>query len=384
MDKKIMIIAIVAAVVLVIAAAAIVLSHQDQGETKETKKGWYAWDPQTMVLASSNVAPSPYWDVILGQLYENIYGEKPDYTKYTKADVPKDYMKYDSLVSHDSNGNLVVTSKYRLQTGEWHTYDTTYTSVPTGMIGSGSYAICLYYAICAQMGVDPSAHNASAVSKMWSMAYGGDSSLYEKLEMNYNIPIAGFSGTELTNPAYMNDNKDSYVNLISKLTADGKTPVWICSGSSPRWENGGEWLKGVIEEQGGYSLLLSISTFEDCLAEIEAICYIFGYGDYAQDLIDDLRLKMYTLDKLSEQKVKAMGKQYTGLGIYTNNDWTFASNSGIGVMFELLHVKNVYTLADSGNWEAENVIKAQPQIIVFCASNPKTVDWNQAMRVPTE
>ena len=52
-------------------------------------------------------------------------------------------------------------------------------------------------------------------------------------------------------------------------------------------------------------------------------------------------------------------------------------------MFEILKVKNVYTKETSGNWEEENVIKAQPQVIVFCISAPTTIDWDQAMRVPT-
>jgi ABC-type Fe3+-hydroxamate transport system substrate-binding protein len=142
-------------------------------------------------------------------------------------------------------------------------------------------------------------------------------------------------------------------------------------------------MKETVESAGGYSLLLSISTFSDCLAEIEAISYIFGYGEYAQTLIDTLRTQMYAISQESAKQVEARGAQYTGLGIYANNDWTFASNSGIGVMFEILKVKNVYTKEKSGNWEEENVIKAQPQVIVFCISDPTTIDWDQAMRVPT-
>ncbi len=382
MNAKITIAAIAVVAVVIGAGAAVVLMNDD-GDGKENKGGWYAWDPNIMAVASSKVAPSPYWVETIGEMYENIYDCKPDFSKYSKSDVPKDFLPYDSIISFDGDGNLIVTSKYKDSTGKWSTYNTTYTSIPTGMIGSGSYAICLYYALCQAAGVSATDYDSKVISQLWDLCFGGDSSLYDGLSKNYKIPTAEFSGVQLPNPSKISENKETYTNLLQSLKDAGETPIWICSGSSPSWDSGGQWMKETVESAGGYSLLLSISTFSDCLAEIEAISYIFGYGEYAQTLIDTLRTQMYAISQESAKQVEARGAQYTGLGIYANNDWTFASNSGIGVMFEILKVKNVYTKEKSGNWEEENVIKAQPQVIVFCISDPTTIDWDQAMRVPT-
>lgn len=227
-------------------------------------------------------------------------------------------------------------------------------------------------------------HDSNVVKKMWSMAFGGDEALYSGLERNYGIPVDGFSGYKLPNPSKISDNKETYVSMISDLKNRGEVPVWLCSGSSPAYENGGQWMRELMESNGFYAVTFSISTFSDCLAEIEAIAHIFGLGDYAQSLIDNLRVQMYTLYMASAEAVQKSGHTYTGLGTYTNSDWTFADNSGMGEMFYILHIKNVYTKAASGNWEGENVIRAQPEVILFCMSNPALVDWNQAMRVPTE
>lgn len=383
--RKLVAIAIVA---IVVAGACVyfVMNNDKKDDDQSSKGGWYSWNPETYLCASSNVAPSPYWTKTIGDLYTLAYDKAPDYTKYKISDVPAEFLSYDSLVSYDADGNLQIECKYRDSNKVWQSYTETFYKdrMPTGGLGSGSYFICVYYLLCQQAGVDPLKYDSNVIAKMWSMAYGGDTSLYQGLTTNYGISTSGFSGVELPNPSKISDNKDLYVRTVQNLVDDGKIPVWICSGSSPAWDNGGQWMMDLMHSYDAYNLTLSISTFEDCLAEIEALGYIFGLGDYTKDVIDQLRLQMYCLYMESAENVKSTGHTYTALGTYTNSDWTFASNSGMGVMFELLHFENVYKETNSGNWDGENVIKAQPEIIMFCMSDPTQVDWDQAMRVPAE
>ena len=385
MEKRAIIAIGVVAVLVIGGLAYVALSNNgDDDNEQESKGGWYSWNPKTFLVASSNVAPSPYWVNTIEMMYEGLYGSAPSYDRYAIKDVPSDFLSYESLVSYNDLGQLVVKSKYADASKNWSSYDVTFDKMPTGGIGTGSFFVCLYYALCEQAGVDPMAYDSNVIAKMWKMAFGGDEALYSGLERNYNIPVAGFNGVQLPNPSKISDNKEKYVAMIDDLKSRGEVPVWLCSGSSPAYENGGQWMRELMETNGFYAVTFSISTFSDCLAEIEAIAHIFGMGDTAKNLIDNLRVQMYTLYKSSEEQVQKTGHAYTGLGTYTNSDWTFADKSGMGEMFYILHIKNVYTKTASGNWEGENVIRAQPEVILFCMSNPSLVDWNQAMRVPAE
>lgn len=385
MEKR-AIVAIGVVAILIVGGLAYVArsDNGDSGDEQEKKGGWYSWNPKTFLVASSNVAPSPYWVNTIEMMYEGLYGDAPSYDKYTIEDVPSDFLSYESLVSYNDLGQLVVKAKYADASKNWSSYDVTFDKMPTGGIGTGSFFVCLYYALCEQAGVDPKSYDGNVIAKMWKMAFGGDEALYAGLERNYNIPVSGFNGVQLPNPSKISDNKEKYVALIDDLKNKGEVPVWLCSGSSPAYENGGQWMRELMEANGFYAVTFSISTFSDCLAEIEAIAHIFGLGDTAKSLIDNLRVQMYTLYKSSEEQVQKTGHTYTGLGTYTNSDWTFADSSGMGEMFYILHIKNVYTKSASGNWEGENVIRAQPEVILFCMSNPSLVDWDQAMRVPAE
>ena len=304
--KKTQIIAIaIVAAVLVAGGAAGYYVLKDDAE--EQDRGWYSWNPKTFLTSSSNVAPSPYWTKVLEDLYETAYGDLPSYDTYTMDDIPADFLKYQSLVSKNSSGQTVIKSMYRDASKTWNSFDVTITEAPTGGFGSGSYFVCLYYLLCAKNGVKPLSYDSATVTELWSMAYGGDPALYERLELNYGIPIAEFNGEKLANPSKVSENKEVYTDLLNKLITEGKKPVWLCSGSSPSYENGGQWMRELMESKGCYSLTFRIESFPDCLAEIEAIAYAFGMGDYAKGIIDDIKLRTYTLKMAAEKKSRKRG-----------------------------------------------------------------------------
>lgn len=253
MEKRQIVVIAVVGILIVCGAAYALASSGDEDVETPNKGGWYSWNPKTFVCASSNVAPSPYWTNTLTDLYGVVYDSQPDFTKYTSKDVPEDYLTYDSLVSHDADGNLVIEGKYRDSAKVWQSYYVTIDKdrMPTGAIGAGSYFVCIYYLLCSAAGVDPDDHDSKVVSQLWDLAFGGDQTLFQGLETNYGIPVDGFHGTELPNPAKVNDNKDLYTRTVEEVVQKGEVPIWICSGSSPGWDNGGRWMKDMIEAQGG-------------------------------------------------------------------------------------------------------------------------------------
>lgn len=385
MEKRQIVAISVVAVLVLCGAAYAIASGGDDDQTEPSKGGWYSWNPDTFVCASSNVAPSPYWTNTLSDLYEVVYKEKPDLGKYRLSDVPADYLRFDSLVSHDSEGNLVVEGKYRDSAKVWQSYQVTIDKdrMPTGAIGAGSYFVCVYYILCSAYGVDPNDHDSATVQKLWDLAFGGDSSLFTGLQSNYGIPVDGFKGVELPNPAKVGDNKDLYTKTVENLISQGEVPIWLCSGSSPGWDNGGKWMKEMIEAQGGYAVTFGISTYNDCLAEIEALGYIFGLQDHVGSLIDQLRLEMYALDMESSEAVKRLGHAPTAVAASNKTTYVYADNSGMGMFIAALNMDNIYK-GTSGNWDSENIVAAQPEVILFNVSDPSTMDWDEAMRVPTE
>lgn len=385
MEKRQIVVIAVVGILIVCGAAYALASSGDEDDETPNKGGWYSWNPKTFVCASSNVAPSPYWTNTLTDLYGVVYDSQPDFTKYTSKDVPEDYLTYDSLVSHDADGNLVIEGKYRDSAKVWQSYYVTIDKdrMPTGAIGAGSYFVCIYYLLCSAAGVDPDDHDSKVVSQLWDLAFGGDQTLFQGLETNYGIPVDGFHGTELPNPAKVNDNKDLYTRTVEEVVQKGEVPIWICSGSSPGWDNGGRWMKDMIEAQGGYAITFGISTYSDCLAEIEALGYVFGLEDYVGGLIDQLRLEMYTLDMESKAAVERMGHAPTAVAASNKTTWVYADNSGMGMFIAALNMDNIYE-GVSGYWDSENIVQAQPEVILFNVSDPSTMDWDEAMRVPTD
>ena len=383
MNTKLMAIAVVAVVMVGAVAAFTVL--RDKPDPGVEDRGWYGWNPKTVLVSSSNLALSPFWPNTIEYIYGEIYGDISSHGTYTIDDVPDDfYPKKNTLVDYNDAGKLVVTSWY-YEAGVWKSFDVTFDKQATGGIASGSQFICLYYVLCAAYDVDPMDYDPAVVEKFWSYALGGDGSLFEpRFETTYGIPVAGFNGGELGNPSLtLNSDPEKHVALVGKLVAEGEVPVWICSGSMPAYENGGKVIRDIMEDSGFYSVTFQTGTFYDCLSMIEAIAHIFGYGDYADAVIDTLRVKMYTLYKASEATVEEQGFKYTALATYTNSDYVMGKDSATGGdMFFILNLDNVYTLSTSGNWDGEYVIAAAPQVIIFTMSDISLVDWNQAMRVP--
>lgn len=78
-----------------------------------------------------------------------------------------------------------------------------------------------------------------------------------------------------------------------------------------------------------------------------------------------------------------MGHAPTAVAASNKTTWVYADNSGMGMFIAALNMDNIYE-GVSGYWDSENIVQAQPEVILFNVSDPSTMDWDEAMRVPTD
>ena len=385
MNKKIPIIAVVVVVIL-FAAVLIPYVTKDSTDDKKEKeyvdydssKGWASWNPTVSVIDSSKLAGSPYLAITIKDKVEEFYKVEVS-QKYGIEDVPSDFFSYTSLVSHDASGNLVLKSFARGDSGAYESRDITFTSVPDYYMTTGSMIVTIYYVLCEEYGTEFTDYNQEVLEKLWSMIYATDAAGYQRLEGNYGISSALFNGVKLVSSTATADNKEQYTSILDDVKDEGKTICFLGSGGMTNWSNGhATWITEVCQEVGSYAMIFDITRLYNVLAEIEAIAYIMGYGDKAQDIIDSMRVSLYNTYMCGQEQSEKLPYQYSAVCTYITNDYAFGEESIAQEIFDFMGLKNIKT-GKSENWSQENVVKAQPEYLLMVGKEP--IDWNQLYRV---
>lgn len=386
MDKKIPIIAVVVVIIIIAAALVPYLTKDDSDDEKQEKtyveydasKGWASWNPTVSVIDSSKLSGSPYLAITLQEQVENFYNVKVE-QKYTIDDVPKDFLAYDSLVSHDSSGNLVIKSFAKGTNGDYESRDITFTSTPDYYMTTGSFIVTMYYILCEAYGTEYSDFDSKVLEKLWSMVYATDNAGYARITGNYGIPATLFDGVKLNSSTDTQGNKEQYISILESVKSEGKTICYMASGSMTSWANGNAtWITDTCQEAGSYATIFNITHLYNVVAEVEAIAYIMGYGDKAQDIVDNMRVSLYNTYMCGQEQAAKLPYQYSAVCTYITNDYTFGSDSIAQEIFDFMGLKNIKT-DSSGNWSQEKVVDAQPEYLLMVGKEP--IDWNQLYRV---
>ncbi|MDR1690738.1 MAG: hypothetical protein LBR42_02685, partial [Candidatus Methanoplasma sp.] len=305
MNNKQMI-AIGTAIVLIIGGVGAFLivnsaNNSDSGEKEfvdyDSSKGWASWDPKVFKFSSSLMGASPFVVNTAEEMYEGIYGDLPTNTGITIDDVPSDFYKHRSLVSYNSDGKLVVQSFAMNASQQYEPRDVVFDSVADYNMAPGSFVATLYYVMSYAAGIDPTEYDSKVVSDLWSKVNAGTYSTYDDIEVNFGIPKEGFNGYKMPHLSASDilGSSEDYVKVIESVADEGKSTVYFGYGSMNSWSNGGTWLTELAESKGSYVILGQFATVNETLALVEAMAHIYGMKEIADDIIDDIRLRLYTL-----------------------------------------------------------------------------------------
>lgn len=383
MDKKIPIIAVVVVVIILAAVFVPYLMSDDKDSGKQyveydSSKGWASWNPTVAVIDSSKLSGSPYLSITIRDLVEDFYDVEVQDT-YTIEDVPDDFLAYESLVSHNSDGQLVIKSYARGDSGDYESRDIVVENTPDYYMTTGSFIVTIYYVLCEVHGTDFQDYDQDVLEELWSMIYATDAAGYERLEGNYGISTELFDGVKLVSSTATMDNQEQYIDILQSVSNEGKTICYLATGSMTSWANGhATWITDRCEEVGSEAVIFDITHLYNVIAEIEAIAYLMGYGDMAQSIVDNMRVSLYNTYMCGQEQSSQLPYQYSALCTYVTNEWTFGPDSIAHEIFNYMGLENIMKEA-SGNWDQENVISAQPEYILFVGTQP--VDWDVAYRV---
>ena len=385
MNKKL--IALGAIVMLFAAGTGVYLLFNGDGDMKgkqyyeyDTTKGWYSWNPDAFNITSAYVSVTPYLVNVVEEMYENVYGGLPSYQGVSIDDIPDDYLAYESLVSHNGDGDLLVTSTLREDsTSNVHvTRQIAFTENSTAMISSSAYVVTLYYLLCEKYRCTPFGPDDSlARNELWSIVIGGDSSVYPGITTNYGIETPDNHIT-LPSTYQLINNIEAYTNVVGNVTSNGTNLVFF-AGLTADSADAMSQFYNVFESNGNAHAVFFFSNgISDVLAAIEVIGAVFGMEDQAHDVIDDMRLKFYALHESASQKTNQNGYNYT---VYMES--VSGKAAGIGTitndLFELLCWVNINT---SDQWQMvseEVIVEKQPEVIIFYTTDARSMD--EKMRV---
>lgn len=372
--------AIVAAVIIVVAAvgAYAVLNNGDNDSGKEKvqydpSKGWYSWDPTVITYPTGKLSFSPQLIDTVESMYSSIYGELPDYSKYTADMVPSDFLSYDSMVFNDTEDQVTVISQIRVasSSSDYKQLAVTLDKGTNKLITVGSNAALLKMMFAESMS------DAEAQAKVWDIIYGLDKSAFPggtvDLEKTYNMPVPS-SVTQVSSTYYLVKNIDEYTKYVDDVTKNGDNLVLMFSGAlgnsyadlKPFYDM---LSSANLNNEGNAYLIGTFSTdLSDVFSGIEMLGAMFDVKDVAQKYIDSLRLKFWAMHTESEK----LGKNYT---VYVESTAGTAAGKGTIINDVVTNILSLTNIFDHEQWQKmsdEIVVDKQPNVLIFQESDKRT------------
>lgn len=376
MDKKIISVSIVVIVVVAAVAAVVIVNNDGEKEYEyDPAKGWYSWDPIAFETKSAYITLSPGLVDGIEKMYAEIYGDEVDYSGYTIADVPSDFMKYDSLVTSVTDDTVVIDSTVReksTSTGKV-TVPTTVNKCPDNLLCTGGYAAILEALL--EYKYSPS----SAVDKLWDYVYALDKSALPggsaDIEALYGLKVP--SDIVSVNSTYsLITNLEKYVDYVDGGTQNGETFVMLAAGALGNDYSELSPFYDLLESKNGAAsaVFFYSNNITDVLAALDALGAIYDLQDEAQEIIDEWRLKFYAI----QQEALDEDENYK---VYLESNTGTAAGSGTitSDAFSLLNMVNINTTASWQKIPEETIIEEMPDVIIFYDTNTKS--WDERMRV---
>lgn len=391
MDSKAYIaIAVVAVLIIGGAGVFLITSGNNAPEKKISKeyyeidpaKGWGSWNPVLTNTHSSNMTGSAYIYQVADYWYKTIYDEECDYSKYSIKDVPSNFLSYKSLVSHDSQGRLVISTTYE-DTNKVYTHaNITFDKLPDYIICAGSFASTVYTIMATAHGTEYKDFNSAVVTEFWDKMYAGDNGLATNFTKLYGVPSEQWHGVKMSTCTSILKYKDQYMTVFGDIKDAGKTACFL--GMASVGSEASDWMNEQMGTFDSRAVLFNVADIPEILSGIEAICYILGYGDQAQSIVDNIRVHLWAINQESAKKEQAY--DYTRSVCYVNVGEikvrglkTLAQE-----LIELFHMQNCVTHEGNQSVGEEVILLAQPDIIVFVSElHPSDPDFDlkQALRI---
>ncbi len=381
MDRK-SVFAIVAAVIIVVAAvgAYAVINNGNNGTEKEKvqydpSKGWYSWDPTVIKYPTGKLSFSPQLIDTVESMYKSVYGELPDYSKYTADMVPSDFLSYDSMVFNDTEDQVTVISQIRVASGssDYKQLAVTLDKGTNKLITVGSNAALLKMMFAESM------TDSEAQAKVWDIVYGLDSSAFPggsvDLEKTYNMPVPS-TVTKVSSTYYLVKNIDEYTGYVNDVTKTGDNLVLMFSGAlgnsyadlKPFYDM---LSSANVNNTGNAYLVGTFSTdLSDVFSGIEILGAMFDVKDVAHKYIDSLRLKFWAMHTESANS----GKDYT---VYIESAGGTAAGKGTIINDVVTNVLSLTNIFDHEQWQKmsdEVIVDKQPDVLIFQESDKRSDD----------
>ena len=346
-------------------------------------KGWSSWNPVLTNTSSSNMTGSAYVLRVADYWYKTIYGEDMDYSKYKLSDVPKSFLAYDSLVSYDSQGRLVVSSTLE-DTSKVYTHKpVVFEKLPDRIICAASFASTIYTIMATAHGTEYTDYNEAVLTEFYNKICAGDNGLANKFTVQYGVPSEKWHGVYMKSCTNILANKDQYMTVFGDIKDKGETVCFL--GMASVGSEADQWLTEQMGTFGSEDVLFNVADLPAILAGIEAISHILGYGDQAQSIVDKIRLNLWAISQEAEKKESAYDYTRSVCYVNTGEIKVRGSQTLAQELIDLFHMKNCVTHSGNKEVQEEVILTAQPDIIIYVSeyhpSDKEHFNLKEALRI---
>lgn len=372
MNKKF--IAIIVVAVIVIAAIAVAFYKSGDSDNKETKGGFYAWDPDMVTVNGDYSNCTPAFMSIAETIYEEVYGDIPSYSNISRADIPSKYLyAYTDYVVSEKEDSVTILTYDNTSTGKTEAYAEKTVSIPEEVICyTDAYVDTIYMIFCDYYGEKAHSGNSpQAEAATWKLIRALPQSVIDGVQKKYgltvpsDVRVLGATQEDLVDYCQKNTDKKIVVFMTEYNIRSTNTKSWWSTNST-------------IESQSSTQFVYLLSNSPGMvLSTMEMVGKVIG-RDNTDAMMTSVLAEIYVMQKAIDES----GKTYT-FYCETAAGKAVGSNTLMGGIFAyILKMQNVFDGDLMGSTMSdEKIIEAHPDVIAFYSSDTRSDD--EKMRVPT-